>query len=43
MSHWIPSAEAFGTPTQVTILGVSGVPSAETFGAASVDGIDKFF
>lgn len=36
MSHWIPSAEAFGTPTQVTTLGVSGLPSAEAFGSATI-------
>lgn len=36
MSTWIPSAEAFGTPSQVLVLGVAGVPSAEAFGTATV-------
>jgi hypothetical protein len=33
---WIPSAEAFGNPTQELILGASGIPSAEAFGTATV-------
>ena len=36
MSTWIPSAEAFGSPSQVTILGASGVPSTEAFGDATI-------
>lgn len=33
---WIPSAEAFGTPTQILGVGPEGIPSAEAFGAASI-------
>lgn len=36
MSTWIPSAEAFGSPAQVLILGATGVPSGEGFGGASI-------
>ena len=33
---WIPSAEAFGTPTQILGVGPSGIPSAEAFGTADI-------
>lgn len=33
---WIPSAEAFGTPTLGTVLGPTGIPSAEAFGTADI-------
>ena len=33
---WIPSAEAFGTPTQILGVGPSGIPSAEAFGTAGI-------
>lgn len=36
MPTWIPSAEAFGAPKLAMVLGVTGTPSAEAFGTASV-------
>lgn len=33
---WIPSAEAFGTPQEVLILGAAGIASGEAFGTATV-------
>ncbi len=33
---WIPSAEAFGTPTLDIVLGAIGIPSAEAFGTATI-------
>jgi len=40
VSTWIPSAEAFGNPSQVLILGATGVPSAGAFGSATVTHTD---
>lgn len=33
---WIPSGEAWGTPTQVAVVGGTGIPSAEVFGTATI-------
>jgi hypothetical protein len=33
---WIPSAEAFGTPTQILGIGTAGILSAEVFGTADI-------